>query len=328
MDKIGEAEVDKIRTVLSKDINKGGTWIIGNESHNNGEPPAHVPPAVYAHLYQGYHDLIKSLDPTAKIVMGALLYLDYQDTADMNDVVRNPVAYLEQFLNTLPNRQYDPDIYNLHFYPDERKQGTGAIASTNIDQARRFKSYLEQTDPGKPIWVTEFGVDWNIWNATRWASEDYLYSRTSEYMDRMIEAFQTENLVQKWFWFIGPYEEMWHGSNLIGPDGQPTRLGQHYLELKQRYEPIPSPSPSPSPTPSPSPSPSLIPSQSPSPSPSSSPQPLVGDINNDGKVDRTDFAIFLTAFGSNNSSADLNSDNRVDIFDYNLLNQNFSILNK
>jgi hypothetical protein len=86
--------------------------------------------------------------------------------------------------------------------------------------------------------------------------------------------------------------------------------------------------PSPSVAPSPSPSPSAPPSASPavSPSPFLSPSPVKpGDIDGNNKVDIFDYNILLTNFGKTGTGihGDIDNNGKVDIFDYNALLTNF-----
>lgn len=65
-----------------------------------------------------------------------------------------------------------------------------------------------------------------------------------------------------------------------------------------------------------------------SPTPTIAPTPqlhLAGDINNDNKVDIFDFNLLIGQFGKSGAglSADINGDGKVDIFDFNLLVSNF-----
>jgi hypothetical protein len=56
---------------------------------------------------------------------------------------------------------------------------------------------------------------------------------------------------------------------------------------------------------------------------------LLGDLNNDGKVDIFDYTIFISEFGKtgSNLASDLNKDGKVDIFDYTIFSQNFGKTN-
>jgi hypothetical protein len=66
-----------------------------------------------------------------------------------------------------------------------------------------------------------------------------------------------------------------------------------------------------------------VPSIAPSPSPSRSPLPTesgrVGDFDNDGDVDLTDFNTFLGLYRSRDSRANLNLDNAINILDFNTM---------
>ena len=57
------------------------------------------------------------------------------------------------------------------------------------------------------------------------------------------------------------------------------------------------------------------------------PTPKLGDTDSDGDVDIFDYNILIENFGSTTCGnvADLNSDCNVDIFDYNILLQNFGL---
>ena len=84
---------------------------------------------------------------------------------------------------------------------------------------------------------------------------------------------------------------------------------------------VPSPTSAPSIPPSPSVSPASTPSPSPTPSASAKP----GDIDGNNKVDIFDYNILLTNFGRTGVGVpgDLDKNNKVDIFDYNIVLTNF-----
>lgn len=101
-------------------------------------------------------------------------------------------------------------------------------------------------------------------------------------------------------------------------DDQRLHSGQTpCLDAVAAYLPV-SASPLPSASPSPSPSPIL------SPSPVASPN-KPGDVDGNNKVDIFDYNILLTNFGKTGSGVpgDLDKNGKVDIFDYNILLTNF-----
>lgn len=89
----------------------------------------------------------------------------------------------------------------------------------------------------------------------------------------------------------------------------------------------PTPVPTLTPTPTSTPMPTPTPTQTPTPTPTPTPIPLPGDINHDGKVDIFDYNLLLENFSwegnPGGNIADLDRDGDVDIFDYNVLLEHF-----
>lgn len=78
------------------------------------------------------------------------------------------------------------------------------------------------------------------------------------------------------------------------------------------------------PTPTPTSTPTPTPTLTPTPTPTPTPIPLPGDIDKNNKVDIFDYNLLLEDFGKTTpTSADIDADGDVDIFDYNLLLENF-----
>lgn len=210
IDQIYNEEEAGIRSILSRDINKGGVWIVGNEP--NCCP--YIDPALYAAQYKRYHDLIKGLDPTAKIANGGVLSIDYLNTV----------------LNHL-NRSDWPDIYNIHLYSFSKNDIQNKI---NVQQARDWKNYRTSIgEADKPFWVTEFGLNLET---SQWADQ----TDVNNYLDYMIPAFVNEHLADRWFWFVTSNNDGDYSNGrykLIDEvyNGQITPTGQHYKELAQTY---------------------------------------------------------------------------------------------
>jgi hypothetical protein len=222
VDAIYNAEVPKIKDLLSRDVNKQGVWIVGNEA--NAGPQ--IGSSLYAYQYKKYHALIKSLDPNAKLANSGLLYMG---TAPKTIVT--PPNYLNNVLANINPVDW-PDIYNVHFYPGGTQQ---SYYDKNVSQAKEFKNYLISKGEGsKPIWVTEFGINTKATQA-----------QTNSYMDQMVNAFVTQNLAQRWFWFVGSYYTATYDITSLTKNGQPTLTGLHYKDLATKYAPVMSPSPSP-----------------------------------------------------------------------------------
>lgn len=228
LDQIFTSEQPKISNLLSKDINKGGVWIVGNEA--NATP--WIDPSLYAQQFKKYRDLIKSLDPTAQVGHSGLVYFA---TYSLNN--NNPIPYLDAFLKALPSSANRPDLYNIHLYPDLVDVKSDV---NSVNQARDFKNHVNSIAADKPIWVTEVGVNANPPKKIR--------NRVQSYMDTVINGLKNENLAQRWFWFIGSSEPGYEATALTA-NGQLTDLGKHYQQLMGAASPNPTTSPSPSSTP-------------------------------------------------------------------------------
>lgn len=91
--------------------------------------------------------------------------------------------------------------------------------------------------------------------------------------------------------------------------------------------PIPTSTPTPLPTLTPTPTPTLAPTPTPTLTPTPTPIPILGDIDKNGKVDIFDYNLLLENFAwkgnPGENIADLDTDGDVDILDYNLLLENF-----
>ncbi len=213
IDQIYNSEEPKIRDLLSRNINKAGVWIVGHAANHY----PYLDPVDYAYQFDRYRDLIKLLDPNAKIANSGLLYLGYQlhDTSP-NLFPYRAASYLNVVLSNL--RGAYPDIYNFHIYPSTANP---VDYSNNVQQARDFKNYLISKGEGsKPIWLGEFGMNYSGANTQQVIS----------YMDTIIPVLKNERLADKWFWFIGSFYGGWANTSLTR-DGAPTALGSHYLNL-------------------------------------------------------------------------------------------------
>ncbi len=243
IDQIFTAEEPKIKILLAKDVNKGGVWIVGNEANLGGSP---ITADIYAYQFKKYYDLIKSLDPSAKLANSGLLYFPNPN----NPASTDPVNYLTSFLHDPVLAGIKPDIYNVHFYPgwDLNDQAFGQ----SKDAAVAFSSYVKSVDPGKPIWVTEFGV--NVPASVQ---------LVNQYMDVMINYFVTNPQYQRWFWFISNNGEgSWPQTSLLTPDGKSlTDVGKHYRELMIANGDSQTPTPIPTSTSTPTVAPSVTPAQ-------------------------------------------------------------------
>lgn len=218
IDQIFAAEQPKIIDLLSRDLNKGGVWVVGNES--NYYPL--ISPQLHAYQYQRYHALIKSLDPSAKLANSGILLLG----AGTGFGSTEGTSYLNTFLTSLDPSIW-PDIYNIHLYPN----GVGqSIYDNSAQQARDVRNFLNSKgETVKPVWVTEMGF---------FGTTDLV--NVKAFMATLIDSFVYERTADRWFWFIGSWEPG-YDSTALTRNGQPTELGNFYRSQAQFYATNPAP---------------------------------------------------------------------------------------
>lgn len=157
--------------------NLGGTWLVGNEPDcrdwETGQQDEMVP-ELYAQAYHEIRQLIRGVDPSAKIAMGGVmqatpLRMEYLD--------RVWAEYEKRYGRRLGD---DVDIWNTHAYIlREERDSWGAdipagLTATrgmlyeiednaNLDlfkeQVARFRTWMrDKGQRDKPLYITEFGV--------------------------------------------------------------------------------------------------------------------------------------------------------------------------
>ncbi len=239
IDKIFEKEKPVITDILSRDVNKGGTWIVGNEVTNNSfgigcEGPDESPD-IYAYQFYKYNQLIKGLDPTAKLATAGFLFAGEAATPGIP-------RYMDAVLNSPEMHGVKPDIYNFHIY------GWGdsnTIYNEYINLVNAYRSHVHAIpgEENKPIWLTEF---------SGWLFTGHNIASEKAFLDYVIPRMVTNNLVDRFFWFDGNDSEC-GGCLTLTQNGQLTELGTYYRNLAtanpaSTSTPIPSPSASANPT--------------------------------------------------------------------------------
>lgn len=213
IDQIYAAEEPKILDLLSRDVNKGGVWIVGNEA--NYFPK--ITPELHAYQFKKYRDLLKSADPSTQLAHSGMLFIGWPGAQGIDD----GISYLGTFLTSLAVDDW-PDIYNIHVYPSGNKR---AYYNRNVQQVRDFRNFVNSKGGStKPVWVTEFGMN------TAVSQKD-----ANTYMDLLVKGFVTEHIADRWFWFIGSYEPGFVEATALTKDGQPTQTGLRYKGLATQY---------------------------------------------------------------------------------------------
>jgi hypothetical protein len=233
--------------------NPGAAWIIGNEP-DRIEVQDDMEPHVYAAAYHELYHLIKTADPTARILAGnivqptplRLLYLDM--------VLQ---AYLDQFGRPMP-----VDAWSIHNFilnevscdfnpgncwgadiPPGIDAGFGEIIDIDdldnmdlfIERIVRFRQWMKNRGYGHlPLYLTEYGIlmpSTQQYPATRVnAFMNNTYNYMSSAQDPLL-GYPGDNyrLVQKWSWF-STYSEFNGDLFSPTPPHNITAIGQNFAD--------------------------------------------------------------------------------------------------
>lgn len=123
-----------IGRIAQRHADKGIVWQIGNENDQSSEASVFIPPDVYGRLFRGAYAVIKSVDPTSRVIVGGLVTGPGKGKAYFN--AAKIVVH---------------DGIGIHLY------GVGAGGLYN--QFGAVETQLaEWRALNQPLWVTEFGV--------------------------------------------------------------------------------------------------------------------------------------------------------------------------
>jgi len=223
------ANLSGMALIENVQANPGALWIIGNEPDSiyNGSP---LKAELYAELYHDYYTTIKSVDPQAKVAIGAIvqpspLRMDYLD------------KILDHYQNAY-GQALPTDLWNIHLYAlrealcgtgagippysdkslgwygeyneDEFDQWSGESVDVGVMQnnLRAFRQWMHKRGYGdKPLIITEFGVLWPPYY------EGFDNSVVARYLNDVFTMFLSaadpaigltaddNRLVQMWAWF-------------------------------------------------------------------------------------------------------------------------------
>ena len=219
----------------------GRFWLIGNEP--NGLES--MTPAEYARMFHAYHVVVKGIDSTAHLAVAGL-----GGSATPDDLAAH-LSYWDQVLAEYRSQYGEAmpiDIWNAHPYAM-----VGFLDPDRVigDYVLPFRDYVDSVEngtyAGTELWLTEIGVA--TWITP--LSPTYV----NEFMEQIGPHLEASGVVDRFFWFVGPWAS-WDLSLadvcLIGPEGQPTLIGQTYSSLANSVpNPIPPPAPSQQPFPTP-----------------------------------------------------------------------------
>ncbi len=251
LDGIFDREAPWIRQQIEVRGRRGAVWEVGNEP--NWFPL--MRPEQYASLYWRYHDWIKLLDPTAKVMVGGLFLKEAINNPQQivttfippllpedlrrelagfisNVMFETPtVAWFEAFRAALPP-EVKIDLGNFHIYPMRAEAQTFQLAEVAPHVAALCASF--QKHQVGEVWVTEMGnIDWR-------RSEAEVATMAEE-----LSLFLKENRlgITKWFWSrsVG-YDRRFDTigqqptTALLANDGTTlTKIGQAYLRAARHH---------------------------------------------------------------------------------------------
>jgi hypothetical protein len=211
--------------------NPGKVYLLGNEP-NNGDLAAGdgMTPAQYAQFYHRYYEFIRPLDPTARFAVGGC----FADAYSLNNNIEYWTGVLNEY-RTRYGMEMPIDIWNNHYY-----EAVGRLDPDHIinDFFFPFRQFVDTVaggiHAGKEIWCTEFGVA--MWSAP--LAPDYM----AEFVRQLCPRLEASGAVDRFFWFLGPWEYTWRDSALLDQQGQPTVIGAAYSQLANSFpNPLPPP---------------------------------------------------------------------------------------
>ncbi len=214
---------DPVRFGAWVDDHPGKVWIIGNEPDLAGQDG--LSPAQYAAMYHTYHEFIRERDPTARFAVGALSgdavagNVD-GDIAWWEEVLR---IYREEYGESMP-----VDIWNYHCYAPPYLRNVGTYMRLYVTP---FCNWVKRAEDGlygdAEIWCTEFGI--GFWHGP------LNRESVAPWMHRLCLRLE-ESDVDRWFWFMGPWEDPWGETALLDRTRtSPTLLGEVYGGLARGY---------------------------------------------------------------------------------------------
>lgn len=246
----------------------------------------------FAPIYHHYVSLLKDIDPTSKIVGPNFLTwseLPPGETEGIYGLYTPGKTWFDAFLSRYQSLYQQTPTFDIY--------ATHVYDNYRPWDLAEYLRYAKQNVEEFRAYINEhFGTDKIVW-ITEFGvqTRDVPETEVSRFLDDMHHYLKSRNDIGKWFWawslapIYYPFSGYLFENN---SDGSPlTIVGQKFAELALTD--------------------ALV----------------VGDLNQDGKVNILDYNLLLFDFGKNGTPnwlpADLNSDGKVNIFDYNLMVRNY-----
>lgn len=211
----------QLDTLITTDKMVGQIWSIGNEP----DWYPYLTAQSYAVWYKKFYDKIKSLDPTAKIMVGGIhspnparitryasadrnIRMDYL-WQDENKVLRGWMGAWRDAYKQKYGVYPQVDIWDIHAYPDDDvQQAYGnrynpkasdltSASQQAITDIAYFRDYLNSIgEKDKPLWITETGLLITKVGDKK-NPEPYFLNYWTNFMKPIMEFMRTSNKVQR-----------------------------------------------------------------------------------------------------------------------------------
>ncbi|MDZ7400614.1 MAG: glycosyl hydrolase [candidate division KSB1 bacterium] len=259
LDRIWQAEQNYVRKLIEREGFVGQYWSIGYEP--NWYPM--LRPKQYAEFFLRYYQLIKTFDPTAK-VMGPSIFLTeavqgFDDIAwqFIPELLQSPFLGIRDEFKKLVNAYFRManckkwyqefiaalppgvkiDVNDLHVFPIS-SETQGMDFEKLKDQLNEMALFMRQVSGTDVVWVSEFGnIDYRRTEA-----------EAAELCRILCEYFKTNEVgIQRWFWFLSkghsPFYDLPFAPNppvtaLLKRNNSLTLIGETYLRAADNTPPV------------------------------------------------------------------------------------------
>ena len=222
----------------------GAVWYI------SGEPNRRFSPDQIIEKLHSLYTLIKSADPSARIMSPSMLNFDF--TCNGCGGYTSGRDWLEHFLQ-LYQEKYQKlppiDVWALDLYPLDWVNLPTTNAELMTEQVTNLRQYLNTFEEfyQAPIWITELGLHWG-WADIDWSTPEcngqpspkgeYEQDKVLLYFEQIFDFLENNAdaySIEKWFIFITYYDistcnyEAYNGASLYesGDIGSPlTKVGK------------------------------------------------------------------------------------------------------
>lgn len=152
-----------------------------------------ISPAGYLKLLQAARDAIKSVDPSARIVLAGLA-----PTVEETDVNLSPYLYLRKIYEAGGRDAFDiaaTKPYGFDSPPDDRRVQPDVMNFSRVIMLR--EEMVAHGDGDKAIWLTQWG-----WNAQlpNWQGQASLWSGVSEPEQAQYTSAAIQRVASEWYW--------------------------------------------------------------------------------------------------------------------------------